>query len=233
MKSWWLDEIQHAGSEHLDTVYVARYQRKAGFDPSDDISALRALGLGTNSSVLDIGAGTGAFALAVAPYCRKVVAVDVSPAMLEHLRARIANEQAGNIVVQEGGFLSYETAEQFDFVFTRNALHQIPDFWKGIALTRMASILRPGGILRLRDLVFDFHAADADQHIDEWLAGAVSDPADGWTAAELAVHIRHEYSTYSWLLEALLEHAGFEIIDRTFRRSVYGAYTCQRRASIR
>jgi hypothetical protein len=32
-------------------------------------------------------------------------------------------------------------------VFTRNALHQLPDFWKAIALDRIVSFLRPNGTL--------------------------------------------------------------------------------------
>ena len=41
-KRWWLDERAHAGQEHLDPVYVSGYDRKAGFDPSEDIDVLRA-----------------------------------------------------------------------------------------------------------------------------------------------------------------------------------------------
>ena len=83
----------------------------------------------------------------------------------------------------------------------------------------------------MRDLVFDFAPAEAEDRIEAWMAGAVSDPAVGWTAAELAEHVRGEFSTYSWLLDVMLEHTGFEILDRSFRRSAYGAYTCRRRAS--
>ena len=35
------DEHGHAGPEHLDAEYVARYDRKAATDPSDDVAALR------------------------------------------------------------------------------------------------------------------------------------------------------------------------------------------------
>ena len=30
--SWYLDEVEHAGFEHLDTDYVATYDQKAGED---------------------------------------------------------------------------------------------------------------------------------------------------------------------------------------------------------
>ncbi len=232
MKPWWLDERSHAGTEHLDEQYVAAYDRKAGFDPTDDLDALRRHGLGRNSTVVDLGAGTGGFALAVAGLCRQVVAVDVSPAMTAVLRARVGELKLDNVTVVDGGFLSYEhQGEPADVVYTRNALHQVPDFWKAIALDRIASILRPGGILRLRDLVFDFAPAKADVRIEAWMSGAVTDPALGWTAEELAEHVRGEFSTYSWLLDAILNKTGFEIADRTFRRSAYGTYTCMRRST--
>jgi ubiquinone/menaquinone biosynthesis C-methylase UbiE len=231
MKDWWLDEHAHAGAEHLDEEYVRGYDRKAGFDPTEDVDGLRTRGLGPDSVVVDLGAGTGTFTLAVAPFCGRVIAVDVSPAMVTRLRERAAQLGIANVTVVEGGFLSYEHGgAPADFVFTRNALHQIPDFWKGIALARIAAVLGPGGVLRLRDLVFDFAPADADARIEEWIAGAVTDPARGWTAAELAEHVRIEYSTYSWLLEVLLDRTGFDIAERAYRRAAYGTYTCIRRA---
>jgi cyclopropane fatty-acyl-phospholipid synthase-like methyltransferase len=230
MTGWWLDELAHAGGEHLDRDYVAGYERKAGFDPTDDVQALRDLGCGPDSTVLDIGAGTGVFAIAVAPSCRRVIALDVSPAMTGVMRSKVAQLRIDNVSVIERGFLTYEhVGEPVDFVYSRNALHHIPDFWKAIALTRVAAILAPGGILRLRDLVFDFEPHDATAKIAAWIAGAVSDPAKGFTADELAEHVRMEFSTYSWLLEPMLERCGFEILDRSYVRGAYGAYTCRRR----
>jgi ubiquinone/menaquinone biosynthesis C-methylase UbiE len=230
VKQWWLDERAYAGKEHLDESYVSGYDRKAGFDPTEDIEVLEALGLRPESMVVDLGAGTGTFTLAVAPVCRKVVAVDVSPAMAAALRGRVEQLGLDNVTVVEGGFLSYQhDGAPADVIFTRNALHQLPDFWKAIALERAAGMLRPGGVLRLRDLVFDFAPAEAEERIDAWMSGAVTDAAIGWTAEELSEHVRGEFSTYSWLLEAMLDRTGFDITERSFRRSAYGTYTCTRR----
>jgi putative AdoMet-dependent methyltransferase len=76
--------------------------------------------------------------------------------------------------------------------------------------------------------VYNFDPTDADERIDTWLSDAVSDPAIGWTRSELAEHVHIEFSTYSWLLESLLERTGFEILDRDYRQQIYGAYTCRR-----
>jgi ubiquinone/menaquinone biosynthesis C-methylase UbiE len=227
---WWLDEVAHAGQEHLDPGYVAGYERKAGFDPAEDLDVLRQHGLGPESTLVDLGAGVGTFALAVAPHCRHVTAVDVSPAMVDVLRRRVDASGLDNVAVVHAGFLSYEHADEpVDVVYTRNALHQLPDFWKAIALDRIRSLLRPAGLLRLRDLVFDFDPGEADERIPAWTAGGVTDPAVGWTPDELAEHVRIEFSTYRWLFEPMLERCGFEIIACDYRRSAYGAYTCRRR----
>jgi len=97
------------------------------------------------------GRGTGQFALRAARVFGKVIAVDVSPAMLEALRDRASGLALDNLDCIQAGFLSYEHAgPPADAVYTRNALHQLPDFWKALALTRIAAFMRAGGVLRLR-----------------------------------------------------------------------------------
>jgi SAM-dependent methyltransferase len=222
--SWQLDELAHAGAEHLDAGYVGAYDTKSPTDWSEDIAILQAFGVGTTSTVLDLGAGTGTFACAIAPYVARVVAVDVSEPMVAAMRAR-------GVEAVHAGFLSYEhDGDPPDAVFTRNALHHLPDFWKAMALARVARLLRPGGILRLRDLVYSFEPEEADAAIARWLASAPDDPARGWTAAQLAEHVRQEHSTFTWLLEPMLERAGFEIRDRWLSPTqMYATYTSVRR----
>jgi ubiquinone/menaquinone biosynthesis C-methylase UbiE len=224
--SWILDELAYAGPEHLDPDFVAGFDRKQGSDPVDDVAVLLAHGIGVDSTVVDLGTGTGRFALAVAPHVRRIVAVDVSPAMLAHVR----DHAPDNVELVQAGFLSYEhDGPPADAVYTRHALHQIPDFWKALALDRIAAIMRPGGVLRLRDLIYDFQPADAPAILDAWLDGAVTDPAQGYTREDLAEHVRTEYSTFRWLLEPMLDAAGFEIVTVDFRGRIYGAYTCVKR----
>ena len=231
MKSWYPDEQLYAGAEHLDDGYVAAYDRKALFDPTEDISRLRDLGMDEQSIVVDLGAGTGAFAFAASHHCREVVAVDVSAAMVEFLRRRAHDDGITNVRVVHAGFLTYEHhGHGADVIFTRNALHQLPDFWKVVALQRMTSMLRPGGIARIRDLIFDVDPAETDNRIEAWMDGAVVDPTVGFTAGELAAHVQGEFSTFSWLFEQMLGKVGFAVLDRSFVRSAFGAYTCIRRA---
>jgi SAM-dependent methyltransferase len=224
-----LDELAHAGPEHLDEGFIAGYDRKQGYpDPETDIVAFEAHGLDRTSAVVDLGAGTGQFALAAAPRFGRVTAVDVSPAMVAALRAKAAADgaAANHLECAVGGFLSYSPDGPVDGVYSRHALHQLPDFWKAVALRRIADMLRPGGVLRLRDLIYDFAPAETDAVFRDWFAGAAADPAAGYTAADYAEHIRTEYSTFRWLLEPLLTATGFTIADVSYQGKLYGAYTC-------
>jgi SAM-dependent methyltransferase len=229
-RAWILDELAHAGPEHLDPAFVAGFDRKQGYpDPAEDLAVLREHGIGQAATVVDLGTGTGRFALAAAPFVRRVVAVDVSPAMLAVLRQRVTEARLGNVECVRAGFLSYEhTGAPADAVYTRNALHQLPDFWKALALERIANLLRPGGVLRLRDLIFDFQPGEAEAVLDGWLDDAVADPARGYTRADFAEHLRTEFSTFRWLLEPMLAAAGFTVVTADFDGSIYGAYTCVR-----
>jgi ubiquinone/menaquinone biosynthesis C-methylase UbiE len=180
--------------------------------------------------VVDLGAGTGRFALAAARRFGHVTAVDISPAMLDFLRQRAAAAAVTNLACVQAGFLSYQHAgPPADAVHTRNALHQLPDFWKAVALDRIRGMLRPGGVLRLHDLVYDFQPSQADTVFQWWLDNAADDPVRGYTSADFAEHIRSEYSTFRWLLEPMLAATGFEIVTADFSGSVYGAYTCRKR----
>jgi ubiquinone/menaquinone biosynthesis C-methylase UbiE len=229
-KSWMIDELAHAGPEHLDPGFVAGFDRKQGYpDPAGDLAALRELGIGRASTVVDLGAGTGRFALAAAPEVSRVVAVDVSPAMQAALRDRAARAGLSNVECVQAGFLTYEHAgAPADAVFTRNALHQLPDFWKVLALDRIARLLRPGGVLRLHDLIFDFQPAEAEAVLDAWLADAADDASLGYTRDDFAQHLRTEFSTFRWLFEPMLAAAGFDIVTASFDGQVYGTYTCIR-----
>jgi SAM-dependent methyltransferase len=227
VSGWQLDEGAHPGPEHLDPAYVARYDAKSGVDAAAELELLRAHGLDSNTTLVDLGAGTGRLAVAAAAQCRRVVAVDPSPAMLAAAHARVAAAARQNVEVVQGGFLTYvHGGEPANLVHSRNALHHLPDFWKGLALARVRYLLAPGGVFILRDLVFSFEPCEADERIEAWLAAAASSSAEGWTRPELEEHLRTEHSTFSWLLEPLLDHAGFRIVDAVHDRGFFSTYVC-------
>lgn len=214
---WVLDEVAHAGRENLDPAHVARYDRKEDAEAEAEVRLLQGLGLDAASTVLDIGAGTGQFALAVAPFCRRVIAADVSPVMLARLRSDVAARGVADIECVEAGLLTYEhRGDPVDFAYCRYALHHLPDFWKAIALVRINDLLRPGGVLRLWDIVYGFEPRDAPARLEAWCATGGESIGTDWTRPELEEHVRDEHSTYTWLLEMMIVRAGFAIEDASY-----------------
>lgn len=111
-----LDEAAIAGPEHLDADYVERYDRKARVDPTEELAQLRDRRLNPYSTLVDFGAGTGTFALAASRHCKRVVAVDISPAMVAAMQTKAAEQGVTNVEFVQAGFLSYEhTGQPVDF----------------------------------------------------------------------------------------------------------------------
>ncbi|MEO5840633.1 MAG: methyltransferase domain-containing protein [Acidimicrobiales bacterium] len=214
IRGWLLDEMASIGRENLDAIHVSRYDEKEDADAANEVRLLQSLGWGREATVVDLGAGTGQFALAATEVFDRVVAVDPSPVMLSRLRAKAA-ERSALLEIVQGGFLTYEHAgEAPDIVYSRYALHHLPDFWKAVALGRIRQMLPPQGILRLWDVVYHFAAGEAEARIEQWCATGSSE--DGWSRAELEEHVRDENSTFTWLLEPMILSAGFDIRDASY-----------------
>jgi SAM-dependent methyltransferase len=215
---WLLDELANAGRENLDQAHVERYDDKEDGDASAEVALLVRHGLRSSSTLVDLGAGTGQLVLAAARTGASVTAVDISPVMVERLRAKASTAGLANLHVVQAGFLSYQhQGPLVDFVYTRWALHHLPDFWKASALTRIRSLLAIGGLLRLCDIVYSFDPHDIDARIEEWRATLPSTASPGdWVRADIDDHVRDEHSTFTWLLEPMIERAGFAIEHRAY-----------------
>ncbi|MET7691258.1 class I SAM-dependent methyltransferase [Streptomyces sp. NPDC005483] len=100
---------------------------------------------GRASDALDLGCGTGSLSLLAAEQGHRVTGVDLSPAMVELARAKLAGRDAVFLV---GDAAAPPVGEQrFDVVLVRHVLWALPD--AGPALRRWWGLLRPGGRLVL------------------------------------------------------------------------------------
>ncbi|MCW5880604.1 MAG: methyltransferase domain-containing protein [Anaerolineae bacterium] len=95
-------------------------------------------------TVLDVATAAGHTALAVAPLARRVVGVDLTPAMLA-VASRLARERnLANVGFIEGDAERLPADDEtFDRVMCRIALHHFPD--PAQAVREMARVLKPGG----------------------------------------------------------------------------------------
>jgi ubiquinone/menaquinone biosynthesis C-methylase UbiE len=128
---------------------------------TDDVAWLfERLSLAPEQLALDVAAGTGHAARALAPFVRGVVALDATPAMLA--AGKLAADRAGmrNVLFQRGDAAALPYLDDsFDVVVSRFAVHHFERPSEQAA--EMARCLRPGGQLVIADLVSDDDAAVA------------------------------------------------------------------------
>lgn len=123
-------------------------ERDAWQRPSEVVALL---GIAPGTTVVDLGAGTGYFLPHLASAGARVIALDVEPAMVEHMRQRIAREGLANVearacATDDPGL---EDAS-VDRILIVNTWHHIAD--RGAYAARLHRALRPGGFV----LVVDF-----------------------------------------------------------------------------
>ena len=212
--NWQRDEMQQVGADYADPAEVAAYEAKhRSFRNIEEENerVVRALGLGARSTVIDMGAGIGFFALEAARRCAEVYAVDVSPAMLAYARGKAEAEGLTNIRFHHAGFLTYaHEGDPVDAIVSTAVLHHLPDFWKFVGLARLRTVLKENGRLLLRDLVFPSDVDDPTGVLDEAVRQA-ADHVGEHMAAEFATHFREEFSTFDWIMDGLLVRAGFVV----------------------
>ncbi|MBV9731373.1 MAG: class I SAM-dependent methyltransferase, partial [Verrucomicrobia bacterium] len=165
---------------------------------------------------------------AAARTCRHIHAVDVSPAMIEHARQRLIKLDVANVTFHHAGFLTYEHRDEAaSFVVTKFALHHLPDFWKVVALGRINRILGIGGMFYLEDAIFSFLPGSYSAAIEQWIDRATASGA-GFSRSDFEGHVRDEFSTYSWILEAMIEQTGFAVRKSEFRTPTIATYLCEK-----
>lgn len=227
--TWLYDEFTYTGTDYGDPAEVARYESRMGQLRDFDAEAgeiMDAVGLSREHTLLEVGMGTGWLALRAARRCRFVYACDVSMSMVEHARSRAEQEHILNIAVHHAGFLTYAHAgSPVDTVVSQLALHHIPDFWKAVALQRIASNLKPRGVFWFKDVVFGFDLADYERVFDEARASFPPAFRDPWVG-----HVNREYSTQAWIMEGLLERAGFAIESAKDGPLLTVSYLCRKKA---
>lgn len=147
--------------------------------------------------------------------------------MLTYAQHKAQKAGMTNIQFIQAGFLSYShSGDRADIVVTKNALHTLPDFWKMVALLKIAALLKPSGIFYLRDAIFSFPPHDYERSISIWIEQVAKPTGEGWTVQDFEAHVREEYSTFSWIIESMLQRAGFDIAEATYPTPTYAEYMC-------
>jgi putative AdoMet-dependent methyltransferase len=238
--AWLYDEGKQIGTDYEDVSEIRAYDRRMAKirDVRKELQeVIDLLDLTLDSTILEIGTGTGEFPIAAVERCSKVIAADVSLPMLgyardkaeERLREEGREGDFERIEYVRGGFLTYEhSGEPLDAVVSQFVLHHLPDFWKQVALIRIAVMLKEGGRLFIRDVVYSFDAADYESFFDRYISRMAEIGGEG-TPQDILIHIRDEHSTMGWILEGMIERAGFEIERAEYRAGFIATFLCVKR----
>jgi ubiquinone/menaquinone biosynthesis C-methylase UbiE len=172
---WYYNEFKQVGVDYTDIEEVDAYDlhmKKLRDIETESKSLRELLKIKTSDIVLEIGTGTGELALNISEYCKNVVAIDVSKAMINFARTKAESQNKTNIKFYNAGFLTYENRnESFDIIITQLALHHLTDYWKMMALKRVYGMLKHEGKFYLRDVVFPSTVQDYDVYFANIING--------------------------------------------------------------
>ena len=165
---------------------------------------------------VDLGAGTGFVALALAPLVDSVLAVDISPAMAESLAARAAQDGLRNVSTEVADLGTFRLPPaSVDLVVSSYALHHLSNQDKRALAAEAARWLRPGGRIVVADMMFGRGASRRDREIlrEKVAAFALRGPAGWWRIAKnlarFGLGAGHEHPAAPRFWQQALRDAGF------------------------
>jgi ArsR family transcriptional regulator len=106
--------------------------------------------IGSDRVIADLGCGTGNAAEFLAPFVKKIIAVDREQAMLDAARKRLADFSNTDFRLGELTALPLQDGE-IDAAMVYLVMHHVPD--PALAVKDTARALKPGGMLLIVDMV--------------------------------------------------------------------------------
>ncbi len=101
--------------------------------------------LSSESSLFELGCGTGSTAISHAPFVDKIVAIDIAYKMLDIAKSKALENRITNIEFEQASIEDYSTdPASFDAALAMSILHIVTDRKK--TLQKIHELLKPGGV---------------------------------------------------------------------------------------
>ena len=103
---------------------------------------VEALELTKNKNVLEIGIGTGRLAVRVAPHCRKLTGIDISPKAVERAKENLKDYKNISFICDD--FNVHEFCETFDIIYSSLTMMHFKQ--KAQVIAKIDTLLNDNGI---------------------------------------------------------------------------------------
>lgn len=103
---------------------------------------VEALELTKNKNVLEIGIGTGRLAVRVAPHCRKLTGIDISPKTVERAKENLKDYKNISFICDD--FNVHEFCETFDIIYSSLTMMHFKQ--KAQVIAKIDTLLNDNGI---------------------------------------------------------------------------------------
>jgi len=162
--------------------------------------------LDKSMELMDFGAGTGLLSYFIAPFVKKIVAVDNSPSMLVEFENKCDEFSCETEVIEKD--LSSETLErEFDGIISSMTIHHLED--TAALLSKLYDMLNDGGFVAIADL----DSEDGSFHSDN--TGVFHYGFDRHLLAEYAQEAGFKDVTFSLASTINKPHADFTVFLMT------------------
>ena len=140
-------DVWYGRADHYRDRVKKRWKKGADSSRQFMIDSVQTI---PGATLLDVGAGTGAWSLMLAPFARSVTALDNSKAMLDVLRTEIREAGIANIDILQASW-PCENVDKHDIVFCSHAMYGCKNFPEFVRMMQEKAHKRVVMLIRVPD----------------------------------------------------------------------------------
>jgi 2-polyprenyl-3-methyl-5-hydroxy-6-metoxy-1,4-benzoquinol methylase len=146
----------------LDRAHKFKEGVHRRWEQSDSSREFICAQLDKKSTLLDIGAGTGAWSILLSPYAKHITAIEPSNSMIAVMRESLTDENILNVSILQGSWPDI-TVDLHDYSLCSHAMYGYPDL--AAFIRKMTACTRRMCFLLLRAPATDGIQAEVAQHL--------------------------------------------------------------------